>query len=127
MSKNGELLFSVTRDDFDVSVARGSGPGGQHRNKTESAVRIVHRASGAAGYSESERSQHTNKKLAFERLLRSAKWRVWLARKIQESLSGETVEQRVDRLMSPGNLRVEVVDEIGRWIKEGTDGHADAP
>jgi len=45
MSKK-ELLFSLTKKDFKVETFRGSGAGGQHRNKTDSAVRIKHPASG---------------------------------------------------------------------------------
>ena len=42
MSK--ELLFSVTAADCDWQYIRGTGPGGQKRNKTETKVRCVHRA-----------------------------------------------------------------------------------
>ena len=37
-----KLLFSITRKDFDVQTFCAGGPGGQHQNKTASAVRIVH-------------------------------------------------------------------------------------
>ena len=47
---------------------RAGGPGGQHQNKTESAVRAVHIASGIAVVAREERSQHRNKSLALERL-----------------------------------------------------------
>jgi protein subunit release factor A len=51
-----------------VDTFRGKGPGGQHRNKTDSAVRITHVESGLTATSQSERSQHVNKKIAFKRL-----------------------------------------------------------
>lgn len=54
--------------DIDVKTYRGSGPGGQHRNKTDSAVRLTHRPTGAVACSEQERSQHRNKEIALERL-----------------------------------------------------------
>ena len=47
---------------------RGSGPGGQHRNKTESCVRVIHDPTGCEARSESERSQHHNKRYALAAL-----------------------------------------------------------
>ena len=51
-----------------VDRYRASGPGGQHRNKTESAVRLRHRASGVAAIAEDSRSQGENKARALRRL-----------------------------------------------------------
>lgn len=51
----GEIRFETTRS---------SGPGGQHVNKTESAVRATHIASGITVKVQTERSQHANKRLA---------------------------------------------------------------
>lgn len=56
---------------------RGSGLGGQHRNKTESGVRIIHRASGARGESCDTRSQHENKRIAFRRMAESPTFQRW--------------------------------------------------
>jgi peptide chain release factor len=47
---------------------RAGGPGGQHQNKTESAVRATHIASGLSVVVREERSQHRNKVLALERM-----------------------------------------------------------
>ncbi len=47
---------------------RAGGPGGQHQNKTESAVRAVHVPSGLAAVARDGRSQHRNKAVALERL-----------------------------------------------------------
>lgn len=61
-------LFSLTPKDFEGQTSRAASKGGQHQNKTDSAVRIVHRASGARAESREERSQHQNRRIAFRRL-----------------------------------------------------------
>src|SRR5262247_1332874 len=60
----------------DVETYRASGPGGQHRNKTESAVRMTHRPSGIVRVATEHRSQLRNRELALERI-----WRALEARK----------------------------------------------
>lgn len=111
-----ELLFSITRKDLDVQVFRSGGPGGQHQNKTESGVRIVHRESGAVGESRSERSQHANKKIALQRLTASPRFKIWHAQKVQELQRGKSIEQLVEKDMKPENLKIEVRDENGKWV-----------
>jgi len=54
--------------DIRIETMRSSGPGGQHANKTESAIRVTHMPTGLSTVSQEERSQHLNKKLALARL-----------------------------------------------------------
>jgi peptide chain release factor 2 len=58
----------VNPADVDISFARSSGAGGQHVNRTESAVRLVHKPSGIVIFAQEQRSQHQNKDIAFRRL-----------------------------------------------------------
>ena len=58
----------INMSDVDISFARSSGAGGQHVNRTESAVRLVHRPSGIVIFAQEQRSQHQNKDIAFKRL-----------------------------------------------------------
>jgi len=55
-------------DEIDVQVCRSGGPGGQHVNKTESAVRAIHKPTGLSAIAREERSQLQNKRLAIARL-----------------------------------------------------------
>lgn len=60
--------LSLEVADVRFEAFRAGGPGGQHQNKTESAVRAVHIPTGLAVVSRSERSQHRNKAAALRRL-----------------------------------------------------------
>ena len=69
-------LVSLDRDSLDVRSCRGSGKGGQHRNKTDSAVVAVHLPTQTRVRVESNRSQHRNRadalKILESRLQRAA-------------------------------------------------------
>lgn len=54
--------------ECDIHLHRTGGPGGQHRNKVETAVRLVHRPSGITVTAGETRSQHENKATAIRRL-----------------------------------------------------------
>lgn len=60
--------FFVKSSDVRVDTYRASGNGGQHRNKTDSAVRLTHIPTGTMVTATEDRSQHVNRKVAFERL-----------------------------------------------------------
>ena len=54
--------------DCDETFLKGTGPGGQHRNKRETGVRLVHRPTGVVVMATERRSQARNRDLAFERM-----------------------------------------------------------
>ncbi|HJO30301.1 MAG TPA: peptide chain release factor-like protein [Acidobacteriota bacterium] len=54
--------------DCDIKFTRAGGPGGQHRNKAETAVRITHKPSGVTVVASERRSQARNKMAALKRL-----------------------------------------------------------
>lgn len=56
------------QNEIRIETCRSGGPGGQHVNKTESAVRVIHLPTGFTAAAGEERSQHMNKKLALARL-----------------------------------------------------------
>jgi len=116
-----DLLFSVTSSDCRWDYYRGSGKGGQKRNKTSNCVRCTHVPSGAVGKSEEGRSQVHNKHRAFRRMAESDVFRRW-ARMEAARQTGEiaATEKRVEREMR-SNVRCEVRDADGRWVREDTE------
>lgn len=82
----------------EVDRYRASGPGGQHRNKTESAVRLRHKPSGATAIGEDSRSQAENKLHAVRRL------RAAIALEVREpvALDGYAASPRLAQLVAGG-------------------------
>jgi protein subunit release factor B len=62
------LLDDALLAQCDVQAHRASGPGGQHRNKAETAVRLVHLPSGVSVEGKDERSRSQNMRIALGRL-----------------------------------------------------------
>ena len=113
--KKKQHLFSLTRNDFEWEYRRGSGKGGQKRNKTSNAVRVTHRPSGAVGNAEDGRSQLQNRKLAFKRLSETKEFKNWI--KIEAARKAgmlHDIEEAVEKAMHPKNLRIEAKED-GKW------------
>lgn len=118
-----ELLFSVTAKDCEWSYTKGTGKGGQKKNKTSSAVHCMHRPSGAHGYSEASRSQHDNKVEAFEKMFKTEKFQSWI--KLESARrSGLLIEVEENVRKELRKVKVEVkMDDI--WVEVDKDDPLD--
>ena len=80
-----------------IETYRSSGPGGQRKNKVETAVRLKHLPSGITVVATEHRSQADNRKLAFERLReRLIKLNRPKRRRIPTSVSLKAIEKRIE-------------------------------
>lgn len=124
MPTDRDLILSLRKSDFVVTPFKSSGPGGQHRNKTATAIRIEHPASGARAEATESRSQDQNKKAAWKRLRETETFQAWLKRAIAEaSLTNqqkraleEATLRRVEAQMQPKLILIEVKDDNGNWV-----------
>ena len=91
----------------DVHCYRASGPGGQKRNKTSSAVRLHHQPTGLMAKGEEDRSQHVNKARALKRL------RLKLSTELLRDLDLEcySPSRRLRRRLHNGRLKLRLKEE----------------
>lgn len=100
--KERKRILSVTAADLRWDVFRGSGDGGQKKQKTSSGVRCTHEPSGAVGHATDSRMQSQNRKTAFERMVSTAEFKAWLELEIDQKL---------------GRVKTEVSDGKGGWTE----------
>jgi protein subunit release factor B len=63
------LTIAALKNQIEITAFKSSGPGGQHKNKTESAIRIKHLPTGIIAVATESRSQIKNRELAWQRLI----------------------------------------------------------
>lgn len=78
-----DIEIEVKESDLRIDTYRSSGAGGQHVNKTDSAVRITHLPTGTVAASQQDRSQHRNRDIAM-RLLKAKLYELEMAKKMKE-------------------------------------------
>lgn len=119
--KDKTPILSVTKKDFRFDFYKGSGAGGQKRNKTENCCRITHIDSGAVGKSEDGRSKQHNIEIAFKHCVETPIFQKWLRMETMRK-AGELalIEEEVERSLKAKNIKIEVHNENGLWkeVKE---------
>lgn len=86
-----EECFELKEDDLIIQTSKSSGAGGQHINKTESAVKIIHKPTGIFAECQDERSQLKNKERAMEILRKKITQK--LAEKSEKDIKNQRKEQ----------------------------------
>ena len=109
--KRGDLIFSITKNDFEVQTFRSGGKGGQNQNKVESGVRIIHRDSGCVSEAREQRDQLQNKRIAFKRLIEQPQFKTWFKIEAAKRMMGgerlRQINKEVDEMMQEKNLKIE--------------------
>lgn len=99
--------------ECEVDRFRASGPGGQKRNKTDSAVRLRHRPTGLAGEASESRSQHENRARALRRLRRTLALNARASVTLEDYVPSSTLRGALDAPPSARNpVFLEAVAEL---------------
>ncbi len=118
-------ILSLTAKDFRWNYYRGSGKGGQARNKTDNCCQCTHEPSGATAYSEDGRSKEHNKREAFRKVTENKQFQQWLRIESMKRMGTlAKIEAQIDLEMKT-KTKLEVKDENGRWVEKPMNADLD--
>ena len=103
------IKVDIKEADVKTDTMRASGAGGQHVNKTESAIRLTHLPTGVVVFCQNDRSQHRNRAQAWDMLVNP----LWLELKKQEKAAAAENAAKRHRLGPRSFLRAEPY----QWLK----------
>ena len=115
--ENDEIEIVVKEDDIRWDVFRASGAGGQHVNRTESAVRVTHIPTGLVAECQVDRSQIQNRARAMQ-LLKSRLYELELRKRQAEK---DKIEAGKSKIEWGSQIRSYVLDD--RWVKDLRSGY----
>jgi protein subunit release factor A len=110
-------LFSVTKDDLDIQTFTVGGHGGCGKDTSNNGCRVIHRKSGAVGEGREHRSLTKNREDAFVKMANTKKFRRWVKLEASKAMGKPSIEEIVDKLMLPHNIKIEIKNEKGLWIE----------
>ncbi len=115
--EDDDINIVINPADIEMDVFRASGAGGQHVNRTESAVRLRHIPSGVVAECQAERSQHQNRDRAMQ-MLKSRLYQIELRKRQAEK---DKIEAGKSKIEWGSQIRSYVLDD--RWVKDLRSGY----
>ena len=102
-----DIEIDLDMNDVRVDTYRSSGAGGQHVNKTDSAIRLTHLPSGIVVQCQSQRSQHKNKDMAIKQL----KAKLYEMEELKRKEAAQTIEDSKADIGWGSQIRSYVLDQ----------------